>query len=99
MKFKTVNNIKEKGYPTSSKYYKEAHEEADVNEKKKAPKEYKQLKKIEKKMKPHTLMGTHSKSGKVTISKVVPKRLRNHVAVNHEIPELKAENRLKRKLK
>jgi hypothetical protein len=99
MKIKIVKTIKRKGYPTSSPYYKEAHDEADHYEKKHSPKEYAAMKKVDKKLKPNELVGTHTKKGKVTESKSVPKKYRQDVAKNHEIPELKADKRLRNEKK
>jgi hypothetical protein len=95
MPIKIVKKIKEKGYPVNSKEYKEAHAEADQQEKKRYAKGYLRLKKIEKKMSPNTLMGTHTKKGEKKIAKIVPKSLRKEVAY-HEDVEFKNDKRLKR---
>lgn len=98
MKFKVVKSIKREGYPTSQKDYSEAHSEASNAEKKKYPKGYQESKKIDKKVSKDTLIGTHSKSGKIEVSKIVPNKLRNEVAF-HEKEEQKAQNRLKKERK
>lgn len=96
MKYKEVNSIKREGFPTSSKEYKEAHSEADKAEKKKYPKGYNKLKDIDSKLPKKELVGKSDKKGKVTVSKKVPKKLRNEVAY-HEKYENKTIKRLKEK--
>ena len=86
MKYKVVKEIKKKGYPTSSRHYKTAHEAADKVEKKKYPKGYKKIKKIDDSLVKNELAGTHTKSGKITISSKVPPKLRQEVAT-HEFIE------------
>lgn len=68
-KIKIVKKITDKGYPTHSKYYHEAHAEADTAEKKKYPKNYPKTKKLLKKLGKHELMSTESKEGKVKVEK------------------------------
>lgn len=68
-KVKLVKKLTDKGYPYHAKNYREAHEEADVAEKKKFPKGYKVLKKDEKKLGKTELMGTNKKSGKIEVEK------------------------------
>lgn len=64
-----VNKLSDHGYPTHSKYYKSAHEEASKKEKKKFPKGYEELKKDEHKLGKHELMGTNKRSGNIEIEK------------------------------
>jgi hypothetical protein len=89
-----ANKISAKGYPTKSPGYKTAHEEASKAEKKAFPKRnYNKLKHLDETIPEGELIGKNSKSGKITVSKKVPKKLRAEVAF-HE----KVENRnLKRK--
>ena len=68
-KAKLVKNLKEKGFPTSSKNYASSHEKADKIEKAKYPKGYATLKKDEKKLKPKELMGKNTRSGKIEVEK------------------------------
>lgn len=98
MKYKVVRTIKRKGYPTASPRYKEAHSEADKVEKKKYPKGYQKLKKLDKSLKSDQLIGTHTKAGKIKVSKRVPRKERAEVAT-HEFVEWKADKRLCRKCK
>jgi len=93
MKYKVVKKIVRKGYPTASPRYSEAHAEADQAEKKTNPGIYKALKKVDAKLKPHELIGTHSKAGKIEIEKKVPAKDRQDVAL-HEFVEWKADKRL-----
>jgi len=88
MKFKLVNEIKKKGFPTSSKKYTYAHRKADEDEKKKYPKGYEKMKKIDNKLKKGELAGKNFKSGKIEVSKKVPIKFRKEVAF-HERRENK----------
>lgn len=88
--------IKKKGFPLTDKKYKTSHEEADIAEKKKYPKGYKELKNIDEKISKNQLIGKNTKTGKIEVSKKVPKKLRNEVAF-HEKVENKNINRLKKK--
>ena len=64
-----VNKLSDHGYPTNSSHYKSAHEEADKKEKKKYPKGYSVLKKEEKHLGKHELMGKNTKSGRIEVEK------------------------------
>ncbi|HLX53152.1 MAG TPA: hypothetical protein VKR58_04395 [Aquella sp.] len=66
---KLVKSLKAKGYPTSQKHYKSAHEEADKKEKKKFPKGYSKLKKEERHLKKNELIGKNTRSGKIEVEK------------------------------
>lgn len=90
MKYKTKSSLKAqpKKFPLSSKRYSEANRIADEKEKKSHPKGYQKLKKIEGKTKKGEILGHINKSGKVTVSKKVPKSLRKEVA-EHDIMERK----------
>lgn len=96
MKYKLEKKIVKKGFPTSSKKYEEAHSEASNAEKKKYPKGYKVLKKLDAKVSKNTLIGKNTKSSKLEVSKIVPKKYRNEVAY-HEKIESKAIKRLSKK--
>lgn len=88
MKYKVVSKIERKGYPTASAKYKTAHEQADKKEKKKFPKGYKKMQKVDNKIPKKELAGTHTKSGKIKVSKKVPPAQRKEVAY-HEFVEWK----------
>ena len=94
-KIKLVKNISSKGYPYHDKNYREAHEEADVAEKKKFPKGYSALKKKEKSLGKTELMGTNKKSGKIEVEKKFKKNAME--IAFHEAKEHKALGRLSRK--
>lgn len=96
--YKVVKTIARKGFPTSSKAYREAHAEASEAEKRKYPKGYQKLKRLDAKTPSGKLIGKNTKSGKIMVSKVVPKGLRKEVAF-HEKYESKAIKRLSRKRK
>ncbi len=91
--YKLKKKIARKGFPTSNKNYKEAHEEASNAEKKKYPSGYKKLKKLDKEVPEGELIGKNTKSGKIEVSKKVPEKERNEVAF-HEKYESKAIKRL-----
>jgi hypothetical protein len=93
LKYNVVDKILRKGYPTSSKLYPKAHAEADQKEKKRYPSGYKKMKNIDSKLNQDELSGTHTRKGKITISRKVPSKYRQEVA-DHEFEELKAEKRL-----
>jgi len=87
--------INEKGFPTKARGYAYAHATADRAEKKKFPKGYEQLKKMDITAgKKHELIGKNTKSGNIEVSENVPKKLRDEVAF-HE----KTENKILRKKK
>lgn len=95
-KYKLENKIKRKGYPTNNKNYPEAHEEASNAEKKKYPAGYQKLKQLDKKTPNKQLIGKNTKSGKIEVSKKVPKKERQEVAF-HEKYEHKALHRLSKR--
>lgn len=90
---KIVKKIVKKGFPTTSKHYIEAHAEADNAERRKYPKAYKDMKKVDSKLSKNELSGKNTKSGKIIISSKVPKKDRKDVAL-HERTESKAIKRL-----
>jgi hypothetical protein len=97
-KYKVVPKITKKGYPTSSSHYPTAHEKADKVEKAAYPKGYKQMQKVDDKLGKRELAGTHTKSGKIEVSKKVPPKDRNEVAL-HEFVEWKEDKKLCAKCK
>jgi hypothetical protein len=98
IKYKVVSKIKRKGYPTASKDYHKVHEDADYHEKKASPKEYKEMKNVDSKIKANELAGTHNVRGNIKVSKKVPPSLRDDVA-RHEFAEWKDDRRLCAKCK
>lgn len=90
-----VNKLSDHGYPTHSRYYKSSHEEASKAEKKKYPKGYEILKKEERHLGKHELMGTNKRSGKIEIER----KYKNHAKEieYHESQESKNIKRLERK--
>ena len=87
-----ISKLTDKGFPTHSKKYPSAHEQADKAEKKKFPKGYSKLEKLDKQVGRHELVGKNTKTGKIEVSSKVPKSLRKEVAF-HE----KVENKILRK--
>lgn len=90
-----VNKLSDHGYPTHSRYYKSAHEEASKSEKKKFPKGYDELKKAERHLGKHELMGKNLRSGKIEVEKKF-KKYGKEIAY-HEQQEHKNIKRLERK--
>ncbi len=87
--------INEKGFPTKARGYANAHAAADRAEKKKFPKGYEQLKKMDISVgKKHELIGKNTKSGKIEVAKKVPKKFRPEVAYHEQV-----ENKILRKKK
>ena len=78
--------IDDNGFPTHNPHYQFAHQKAEKLEKAKFPKGYEQLKKLDAKLPKHELIGKNLKSGKIEVSKKVPKKLRKEVAF-HEWKE------------
>lgn len=91
-KVKVVKHLTDKGYPVHNKNYQYAHNKANKAEKRADPKAYNQLKKLEKKLGKHELMGKHTKKGKIEVEKKFArnKRLKRNI-VKHEIVEKKYE--------
>jgi len=84
-KYETKDKISDKGYPQQSKKYPSAHEAADKEEKKRFPKGYKAMKKVDAKLPKHELAGKNLKSGKLEVSKRVPTHLRKEVAFHEKV--------------
>jgi hypothetical protein len=64
-----MNKLSDHGYPYHDRHYREAHEEADISEKKKFPNGYKKLKKMEHGLDKHELMGKNTKKGKIEVER------------------------------
>ncbi len=95
---KIVKKLTDKGFPKSSKFYKEAHSEADNKERRRYPRAYANMKIVDKRLAKHELAGKNLKSGKIEISSKVPKKDRKDVAL-HERTENKAIKRMEHKRK
>lgn len=85
------DRIKDKGYPTNQgKQYQSAHKAANKAEKNRFPKGFEELKDIDISMgKKHELAGKNTRSGKVEVSKKVPKRLRDEVSYHEKVESKK----------
>lgn len=77
------------GYPRSQKRYATAHKMADIAEKKKYPRGYERMKKIDARLPSKQDAGTNTKSGKIEVSKKVPVALRKEVAFHEKIESKK----------
>jgi hypothetical protein len=95
MKPKIMDKLSDHGYPTHSKYYQNAHKAADIAEKKKFPRGYEKLKKIEHKLNKHELMGKNTKEGKIEVEKRF-KKYKSEIAF-HEEQEHKNIKKLQKK--
>jgi hypothetical protein len=87
MKLKIVSKLSDHGYPYHAKGYKTAHKEASASEKKRFPKGYEELKKKERSLDKHELMGKNTKSGKIEIEdkfKKYAKELSYHEMEEHK---------------
>jgi len=68
-KIKMVKKLTDKGFPVHNKHYETAHRYASKIEKKKFPKGYEKLKKLEHKLGKHELMAKSTKSGKTEMER------------------------------
>lgn len=94
--YKVTSKLTDKGFPTHpKKSYQKSHEAANRAEKKKYPKGYEEMKKIDSRLGKHELVGKNTKSGKIEVSKKVPAKLRSEVAYHEKV---ESEN-LRRKKK
>lgn len=85
-------------YPESSKDFSKANDYANREEKKKYPKGYKKLEKIDSHLHKGEILGHINKKGKITISKKVPKKQREEVAYHEKMERKKlSEKKPKRK--
>jgi hypothetical protein len=90
------DKLTDKGFPTHSKKYASAHEQADKAEKKKFPrKDYVAMQKVDAKLPKGQLAGKNLKNGKIEVSRKVPAKLRREVQY-HEKVESKQLLRKKR---
>lgn len=87
--YKVVQKLNDKKFPTHSKHYPTAHEEADKIEKKMfGSKQYNSLKDIASELHKHELMGKNKKNGKIEISQKVPKKYRQEVAFHEKVENI-----------
>lgn len=90
-----VHSLDDSGFPTHSKNYPRAHRLANKAEKKAfGSKAFKEMEKIDAKLKKGELSGKNTKSGKLFVSSKVPKKFREEVAF-HEMVENKSLRRKK----
>lgn len=94
---KLVNKISNKGYPVHDKKYQSSHRYADKVEKKADPKAYKEINKMDRKLKPNELAGKHTKSGKIEINRkytknhdgISGKRIERNLALHERVEDKK----------
>lgn len=84
-KYVVKPRLTDSSFPTHDEFYKEAHRIATKFEKRKYPKGFEELKHLDMKVSKHELIGKNLKSGKIEVSKRVPKRLRNEVVYHEHI--------------
>lgn len=89
--------LSDHGYPTSSRNYPTAHEEADKAEKRKFPAGYAKLKKAVRGLPKHELMGKNTRAGKIEVEA----RFKSHAKeiAYHERTEHKNLQRLSKSKK
>jgi hypothetical protein len=93
--YKLVRELTSKGFPTHSADYAQAHRKANKAEEKQFGKRaFNKLEKYVKGSSKHELIGKNLKSGKLEVSKKVPKKMREEVAYHEEV-----ENKILRKRK
>lgn len=85
-----VSKITRKVSPYKNKRILAAHKKANAAEKKTYPKEYADMKKVDRKLAKKEYAGEHDSKGNIEISRKVPKRDRPTVKL-HERKELKVE--------
>lgn len=100
-KTKIVKRLSNKGFPQASKFYQEAHRQADKAEKAKFPSGYEAMKKIDAKIPKGELAGKNLANGKIEVSAKVPAKYRAEVAFHEKqehqnIARLRHVERLKR---
>lgn len=78
-----------KEFPQDSEKFNAANRYASKLEKKKYPKGYEKLDKIDKKLPSGEILGHINKIGNITISNKVPKRLRGEVSYHENIERSK----------
>lgn len=96
---KIVKKLSDKGFPIHSNEYQSAHKKANVAEKKKFPKGYSKLKKVEKSLDKHELMGKNTKSGKIEVEKKFKpysKEIAYHEKIEHQNIKRLAKSRKKK---
>jgi len=85
-----VRDLHDSGYPTHSRSYDRAHRKANRVEKEVfGHTNFDAMKKVDAGLKKHELAGKNTKTGKIEVSKKVPKKYRDEVAL-HKYVESKA---------
>ena len=87
-KYVVKPKLTDKGFPTHNSHYHSAHTKTDKMEKAKFPKGYEKMKRVDAKLPKNELAGKNLKSGKIEVSRKVPKQYRKEVAF-HERTESK----------
>jgi hypothetical protein len=89
LQYCVVRDLHDSGYPTHSRGYNRAHAKANIAEKAAfGNTSYNAMKKVDAGLKKHELAGKNTKTGKIEVSKKVPKKYRAEVAL-HEAVESK----------
>jgi hypothetical protein len=93
--YEVVDKLSDKGFPTHDKKYKIAHNAANRAEiKKYGRKAFSDVGIVDRHLGHHELAGKNTKTGKIEVSKKVPKKMREEVAYHEEV-----ENKILRKKK
>lgn len=89
-KYHLANKLNDKGFPTSSTKYNAAHKKANEAEKKRFPKGFKAMAKVDRSLaQKGELAGKNLKSGKIEVSKKVAPKLRSEVAFHEKVESKK----------
>ena len=93
--YRLVSDLHDTGFPTHNNLYSTAHAKANRAEKAKfGAAAFDAMMKVDAGLKKHELAGKNLKSGKIEVSKKVPKKYRAEVALHEEV-----ENKALRKKK
>ncbi len=84
--YRIVSDLHDTGFPTHSSKYHSAHSKANAAEKAKfGEANFKAMNKVDAGLKKHELAGKNLKSGKIEVSKKVPKKYRSEVALHEQV--------------
>jgi hypothetical protein len=84
--YRLVSDLHDSGYPTHSRKYHSAHAKANAAEKASfGDASFRAMNKVDAGLKKHELAGKNTKTGKIEVSKKVPKKYRDEVALHEEV--------------
>lgn len=81
-----IKSLSDQGFPTHDPSYHKAHIQANIAEQKRfGKKSFHELEKLDRKFGKHELAGKNLPSGKIEVSKKVPKKYREEVEYHEKI--------------